>query len=530
MQRLYIDANAAVGRANHREPEIPWRAETLLRDMTACRIHGALVSSQTARDYSFILGNRQLIADARQSGRLFAVAVVSPALKYELREGNAYFNDLAEQGARAFKVLPVSCEHEFSPFALEEIARFLAERGMPLVVDRSQVGFEALREVLLAYPSLNVLLCGSYWSDNRNLLPLMERCPNLHFELSSNQANGLLGLVKRHIGVDRVLFGTDYPNKSPGAQKATVEYSGLDEADKDLVAHGNAARLFRIAPSSLERYDESLCPLDSIAAKADSGLPLAGELVIDAHTHMVDREHRAVSLTPMYHSDDDDIIATMDRLGVRTILTSTWEGIMTAEGGNDTALAAHKRYGERIGCYATWNPNYPGDLDRVIGEYHDKHRFIGIKPYHPRHLKSLLDSCYDRWFEYGNRNRLIMLVHTETHEVAGMVDALAAKYPDMAFMLAHSGQSYDIARCNVAVANRRPNVYLEITYTALTYGIIEYMVREAGADKVIYGSDLPMRDPAPQLGWVCYANISVEDKRKILGGNIKRMMDRCFSG
>lgn len=530
MQRLYIDANAAIGRANHREPEIPWRTETLLQDMAACRIHGALITSQTARDYAFTLGNRQVIADARQSSRLFAVAVVAPAMQFELRDGNGYLDDLASQGARAFKVLPVSCEHEFSPFALEKIAGFLTDRGMPLVVDRSQASFEALRAVLQAFPALNVLLCGSYWSDNRNLLPLMERCPNLHFELSTNQANGLLALCKRHFGVDRVLFGTDYPNKSPGAQKATVEYSGLTDADKDLVAHGNAARLFGIDLAALAWYDEAQYSLDSIAAKVDRGLPLSDELVIDAHTHMVDREHQAVSLTPMYHSDADNIVATLDRLGVRSILTSPWEGIMTSEGGNDTALAAHQKYGDRIGCYATWNPHYPEDLDRVIGQYHEQHRFIGVKPYHPRHRKSLLDGCYDRWFAYGNRMRLIMLVHVESHDVADMVDTLAARYPDMAFLLAHSGQSYDIARYNVAVANRHPNVYLEITYTALTYGVIEYMVREAGADKVIYGSDLPMRDPAPQLGWVCYADIAVEDKRKILGGNIAKLMARCFPG
>ena len=105
---------------------------------------------------------------------------------------------------------------------------------------------------------------------------------------------------------------------------------------------------------------------------------------------------------------------------------------------------------------------------------------------------------------------------------------MAQKYPNMTFLLAHTGQSYEIARCNLLVARERKNVFLEITYTTLTYGIIEYLTREIGADKIVYGSDMPMRDPAPQLAWICYSRISEGDKRKILGINMKKLMDRCY--
>ena len=58
------------------------------------------------------------------------------------------------------------------------------------------------------------------------------------------------------------------------------------------------------------------------------------------------------------------------------------------------------------------------------------------------------------------------------------------------------------------------NVVLELTYTTLTRGMVEYLVREVGADKVLYGSDLPMRDPSPQLGWVTYAQFPKKIKQK----------------
>ncbi|HEX9973474.1 MAG TPA: hypothetical protein VGD14_15485, partial [bacterium] len=64
---------------------------------------------------------------------------------------------------------------------------------------------------------------------------------------------------------------------------------------------------------------------------------------------------------------------------------------------------------------------------------------------------------------------------------------------------------------------------------AVMNGIIEYMVREIGSARVLYGSDTSMRDPFPQFGWVAYADISESDKRNIFGRNMRKIIDRCFS-
>jgi predicted TIM-barrel fold metal-dependent hydrolase len=50
---------------------------------------------------------------------------------------------------------------------------------------------------------------------------------------------------------------------------------------------------------------------------------------------------------------------------------------------------------------------------------------------------------------------------------------------------------------------------------------------EVGSEKVIFGTDAPMRDPISQFGWVVYSRISEEGKRKILGLNMQRILDRC---
>ena len=57
-------------------------------------------------------------------------------------------------------------------------------------------------------------------------------------------------------------------------------------------------------------------------------------------------------------------------------------------------------------------------------------------------------------------------------------------------------------------------------------GVIEYLCAEGLSDKAMFGTDAPLQDPRPMLGWVASANISREDKEKILGGNMQKVLDK----
>ncbi len=529
MQRVYLDVNVAVGRSNNKDAALPYKVQDLIEEMQYCQIHGALASSRTSKDYSAVKGNTQILDAIKRNERLYGVATILPDLKYELRQGDTYLQNLADAGIRAFKMYPSTANHGFDPFTLDTTAEFLTSRDIPLIVDFSEVNMKDLREVLHEYRDLKILLCGTYWSTNRRVFRLMERYQNLYIEFSSNQANDILDLCKRYFGIERVLFGSDYPNKSVGALKSLVEYSKLSEDDKDKVAAGNAAKLFKIDLNALPLYDEALCELDSIAQTMDKGLPLDDILVIDSHTHMIDYSHQMVTSTPIYNGDEHQMVEKMDALGFDLMVTSPWEGITTTgDDANETALAAKENYPGRIEAYATYNPHYGKDLENVLNYYHRECGFCGIKPYHPHHRFDLLDPCYDKWFEYGDKHSLFALIHSESPDIHRKVEKLSDKYKNLAFIIAHSGISYTIAASACAAAKGRKNVFLEITYTALTNGVIEYMVDEVGAEKVLFGSDMPMRDPAPQLAWVCYAKISEDDKKKILGENMKKLLDRCF--
>jgi len=522
-QRKYFDIHGVVGRHSKPPARLPWLPQSLCEDMRSVRVHAAAVSHAESVDYSFVAGDAKLLEVARAEPRLCGVATLPPTAAFETGDPD-YLTKLLDAGFRGVKIMPskFSCGHD--PRDMKAIAELLIERGLPLFYPRGE-GFEGLTALLDAYQSLNVILLGASWGDNRQLFPLLERHPNLYFDYSKNQANDILELTKQHFGIGRVLYGTGWPWASMGALKSLTEYAVLSENDKDMVAHLNACRLLKIDPNELTLYGDTDCAFDCIALAADQGLPMPVP-VIDAHTHMAPGEHKTVSGLMMLHSSCEHITPKLDSLGVEAILTAPWEGIATdGMAGNAHTVHAARKFPGRYYGYNTCNINYDDDLAgwrRWFEQYPDV--FVGIKPYWPYQQFSLLDERLAPWLAYADARRLLCLVHTTSDKALCESETLCPRYPGVTFILAHAGSDYHNAEGCVRVAKACRNAVLEITYTSLTRGLVEYLVSEIGADRVLYGSDLPMRDPAPQLGWVAYAEISEEDKKKILYGNINKLM------
>jgi predicted TIM-barrel fold metal-dependent hydrolase len=106
------------------------------------------------------------------------------------------------------------------------------------------------------------------------------------------------------------------------------------------------------------------------------------------------------------------------------------------------------------------------------------------------------------------------------------INEIAPKYPNLSFIIAHCGSSFETARQGIDAVLKFPNVYLEITLTSVTYRVIEFMVKHAGPDRVLFGTDQPMRDPIPQFGWMAYSRCTFEEKKRMFGLNMKKIIER----
>ena len=100
---------------------------------------------------------------------------------------------------------------------------------------------------------------------------------------------------------------------------------------------------------------------------------------------------------------------------------------------------------------------------------------------------------------------------------------LAARYPDQIFVCAHAGGEWEQG---LRAVRDTPNVWIETSGFDATAGFMEMAVREVGADRLLFGSHLPSRSLGTELTKVTAAAISEEAKRKILGENFRRLLDR----
>jgi predicted TIM-barrel fold metal-dependent hydrolase len=99
--------------------------------------------------------------------------------------------------------------------------------------------------------------------------------------------------------------------------------------------------------------------------------------------------------------------------------------------------------------------------------------------------------------------------------------ALARRHPQTPIICGHTGGNWELG---IRTVRAQKNVYVDLAGSDPTQGITEMAVRELGAERVIYGSDVGGRSYASQLAKVQGANIPDAEKRLILGENLKRLL------
>jgi predicted TIM-barrel fold metal-dependent hydrolase len=533
-QIKYIDCFASIDRWAGKDPEAPWTVERMLFDMERCRIHGALVYSNLAKELQPSIGNRLVVDICHKNPRLIPCWVALPHHCHEASEGSKFVQQMVDNGVKAVKLFPRMHRYLLNDQTIGSLLSALQEAELPVLIDRGehetevqQIDWEEIEPFCTKYPKLKIILHGVRWEATRYLLPLLQRFPNLYFEFSNHQGNRIIEFLVKEIGSDQLLFGTQMMEKSPGAAKAFIDYAEIDDEDRNKIAGENLIRLLKLENIPPDYPDDDT--KDMILQKARKAKPIDDMEVIDAHAHISEKGHSDNIIALMPNSDAAGVVERNRRIGVDITCVSSWIGIWSDyEWGNKITYQAIVDFPHHIIGYATLDPNYVKDWNVELKRCYEEYGMKGIKPYYPRNKVPYNDPKYQPWFKYGNKHRLFALMHFSDSFNEEM-EQLASKYSKISFLLAHSGMSYSTARKHVELAKEFKNIFLEITYTAVTNGVIEYMVREVGSEKVIYGSDTAMRDPIPQFGWLAYADIAEFDKRNILGRNMRKIIDRCFS-
>jgi predicted TIM-barrel fold metal-dependent hydrolase len=530
-QLEFFDGCAMVGWRSDRHPETIWHPDDFLADYQYYGINAALVHHAVAVEYHQDYGNRRLLEEIAGRPRLIPQWVLMPHHTHEIAPADELIPQMLGLGVRSARIFPKMHGFPTSDDVCGPLFTALQEHRIPLFADVSELSIDEAAKLCERYPELPMVLCGIAWGSDRVLEPALERTPNLHVETHAFQGHRAYERIVEQFGAERLIFGTGLPNCSPGAAMMMCLYEDISEQDRAKIAGGNLLRLLNEVrtdqPSPLtelapypEREDD-----DAIVRCLRVGEPLDDEFVFDAHGHLAHDGSMGIARLKLAYNDAEHLVQTMDRLGIDRCLISSWSGITLGDpAGNDITLSAVERYPDRLLGYGCINPRYPEVMREEFERVFVSGKMQGYKPYPPKQAVPITDLRHRLVLEWCDRQGLPVLCH------GGMsgdrcvspehLDKVAPLYPNAKFLLAHTGSSWALAEALVPVARKHSNIYAEITYTSITYGMIEYLVREIGRERVLFGTDCVMRDAAPQLGWVAWARIPIEDKRMVLGGNI----------
>ena len=256
-------------------------------------------------------------------------------------------------------------------------------------------------------------------------------------------------------------------------------------------------------------------------AKARAGQPLTDVEIIDAHGHLGPYGGFYVA-----GADAKGMVEVMDSVGIDAVCISSHTAISSDwQLGNDLSAAAAREFPGRFLPYATVNPTFP---EEVAGELERCFKKLGMRmiKLHPdTHNYPLDGKNYQPVFEFAREHHALVLIHTwEGSKTCGVKVAIkvADKHAQVNFLMGHSGGPAGYEKM-MEEARKRTNVYLDLACSRARLGQVEMFVEEVGAEKVLYGSDIPFLAAPPQLGKVIFASLPLQDKKKILAENFKRL-------
>ena len=252
------------------------------------------------------------------------------------------------------------------------------------------------------------------------------------------------------------------------------------------------------------------------------------EMVIDCHAHLYHHSRKT------WEEDDRKLIEAADKLGIDKLCCSilppqrpsTPESFREC---NRWVKEAMERFPDRILGYCYVNPGYTREALDEIRRCIEDYGFIGIKLYNEyRCNEPVLFPIVELAIEL----KIPILQHAgHAHYFVkeqprlsdgGMLAELARRYPEAILLCAHVCGGGDWGWTIKALRNV-PNVYLDTSGSVTDEGVIEMAARILGVERLLFGCDMSM---TAGIGKIRSARLSDEEKRKILGENMLRILER----
>lgn len=107
------------------------------------------------------------------------------------------------------------------------------------------------------------------------------------------------------------------------------------------------------------------------------------------------------------------------------------------------------------------------------------------------------------------------------------VEPVLEKCPGLKLILAHPGEPWgpNNAKERFAFVAEYENLYMDISgYGLFRWNMLRYAIDVCGAEKIIFGSDMPTCSAGMYIYGALSENLTAEEFRLVLGGNFRRLL------
>jgi len=232
---------------------------------------------------------------------------------------------------------------------------------------------------------------------------------------------------------------------------------------------------------------------------------------------------------PLRNNDAESLLRRMDRYEINLAFVCSLKAIFAdVEAGNAETLRLVRRYPQRFAPVFTYSPYAPGK-ERYRADVQESGAcFIKLFPLHHSYdpleelyICELLNFCAEASIPVMLPHRIMASWRFPAFDIQKM-GALALRHPQTRFILSSINYLFELQSA-LDVMRRAPNVYLE-TSGMMAFREIAYVIQQIGADHLLHGSANPLQNPAIGPLKILSAEISEQDKERILYGNAAKLL------
>ena len=238
------------------------------------------------------------------------------------------------------------------------------------------------------------------------------------------------------------------------------------------------------------------------------------------------------------HNTAPELLRLMDEKGIDKAMVSSASAITyrNTQPGNEELAAAAAPHRDRLIPFAVINPFYAGWQDD-LKICHEQFGMKGLRLYPKWHNYALSDrSCRDLIREATQRNMVVSIpIRVEDHRQRswlvdvpnvplGEIVTLVKACPRARFILLN-GAGYTGSPLGKKDNGLPANYWIEISrLSALLANEIGQLLSRLGADRVVFGTGMPLKYPDPALLKLEVLDAPPEVKEKIRGGNALKLL------